>query len=81
MAWLRNPEDTATASFTHAFIGVLFAVALGLMVVGVQGGYAHVETLVMTEANLAGDLYRDIENKGASSVQARNKNDLEWPYP
>ncbi|MDO8908184.1 MAG: DUF4239 domain-containing protein [Pseudohongiella sp.] len=59
--WMLNPEDTATATFTHAFIGVLYAVALGLMVVGVQGGYAHVETLVMTEANLAGDLYRDLE--------------------
>lgn len=59
--WMLSPEDTGTASFTHAFIGVLYAVALGLMVVGVQGGYSHVQELVMTEANLAGDLYRDIE--------------------
>lgn len=59
--WMLDPENTSTASFIQAFIGVLYAVALGLMVVGVQGGFSHVETLVMTEANLAGDLYRDIE--------------------
>lgn len=85
--WMLAPEDTATASFTHAFIGVLYAVALGLMVVGVQGGYSHVETLVMTEANLAGDLYRDIEglNEPArTELQALTRQyidsvvDVEW---
>jgi hypothetical protein len=59
--WMLNDQDTGMAAFAHAFIGVLYAVALGLMVVGVQGGYSHVESVVMREANLTGDLYRDAE--------------------
>lgn len=59
--WMLNPEDNGTAAFAHAFIGVLYAVALGLMAAGVQGGYADVEKVVMAEANLTGDLYRDTE--------------------
>ena len=59
--WLIDVESNATAGFAHAFIGVLYAVALGLMVVGVQGGYADVEGVVVQEANLVSDLYRDLE--------------------
>lgn len=59
--WMLDPQDNDTASLVHAFIGVLYAVALGLMVVGVQGGYSDLEKVVMAEANLTGDLYRDVE--------------------
>ncbi len=59
--WMLHPDDNGTAGFTHAFIGVLYAVALGLMVVGVQGGYSDLEKVVVAEANLTGDLYRDVE--------------------
>lgn len=58
--WMLSVEDNGAAGFAHAFIGVLYAVALGLMVVGVQGGYEEVESVVMQEANLAGDLYVDL---------------------
>lgn len=57
--WMLSPEDNSTAALAHAFVGVLYAVALGLMVVGVQSGYAEVEEVVMKEAYLAGDLYLD----------------------
>lgn len=59
--WMLDPQDNGTAGFAHAFIGVLYAVALGLMVVGVQGGYSDLEKVVMAEANLTGDLYSDVE--------------------
>ena len=58
---MLSPDDNSTAGFAHAFIGVLYAVALGLMVVGVQGSFSEVDTAVMNEANLAGDMYRDVE--------------------
>ncbi|MEK7260379.1 MAG: hypothetical protein AAB211_11375, partial [Pseudomonadota bacterium] len=58
---MLSPDDNSTAGFAHAFIGVLYAVALGLMVVGVQGSFSEVDSAVMNEANLAGDMYRDIE--------------------
>ncbi|MES3007658.1 MAG: hypothetical protein V4751_07800 [Pseudomonadota bacterium] len=61
LGWMLAPDDNGTAGFAHAFIGVLYAVALGLMVVGVQSSYSEVDTAVMNEANLIGDLYRDVE--------------------
>lgn len=85
--WMLSAEDSGAAGFAHAFIGVLYAVALGLMVVGVQGGYSHVESLVMREANLAGDLYRDAEGLSEpvrSQVQSLTRQyidsviDVEW---
>lgn len=33
--WMLDPEDNSTAALAHVFVGVLYAVALGLMVVGV----------------------------------------------
>ena len=70
--WMLNPEDNDTAALAHAFVGVLYAVALGLMVVGVQGDYTEVEMTVMREAYLAGDLYVDSEGlagPGGSDIQ------------
>lgn len=59
--WVIDERSNATAGFAHAFIGVLYAVALGLMVVGVQGSYEAVEGVVVQEANLVSDLYRNLE--------------------
>lgn len=59
--WMLQEVDSGAATLAHAFIGVLYAVALGLMVVAVQGGYEEVESVVMREADLVGDLYRDLE--------------------
>ena len=59
--WMLDPESNGTAGFVHAFVGVLYAVALGLMVVAVDSSYGDVEAAVMTEANLTSDLFRDME--------------------
>jgi len=86
--WMLDPEDNGTATLAHAFVGVLYAVALGLMVVGVQSGYTEVEMVVMKEAYLAGDLYLDSEGlsaQGGLEIQELTKNyvdaviEKEWP--
>lgn len=59
--WTVSPEDNGTAAALHAFVGVVYAVALGLMVVSVQEDYDDVEHAVVTEANAAGDLFRSME--------------------
>jgi len=86
--WMIHPDDNGTAAFAHAFVAVLYAVALGLMVVGVQSSYSEVEMVVMKEAYIAGDLYIDAEglsgSKG-SDIQALTKKYIdaviqkEWP--
>lgn len=58
MKWRLAPEDNGTAAALHAFIGVMYAVALGLLVVGAQGDYGEVEQAVVSEANATADLYR-----------------------
>ncbi len=57
--WMVNREDNDAVALTHAFAGVLYAVALGLMVVNVQSGYTEVESVVMQEANQVEDIYID----------------------
>jgi len=59
--WMLTVKDNNTAALVHAFVGVLYAVALGLMVVGVQSGYSEVQMVVMKEAYLAEDLYIDAD--------------------
>lgn len=39
--WMLDPEDNSTTELAHAFVGVLYAVALSLMVVGVQSDYTE----------------------------------------
>jgi len=56
-----SPEDNGTAAALHAFVGVVYAVALGLIVVSVQGDYAEVEEASMTEASAAANMYRAID--------------------
>ena len=86
--WMLDPEDNGTAALAHAFVGVLYAVALGLMVVAVQSDYTEVEMVVMKEAYLAGDLYIDSEGlsgPGRSEIQEQIKKYVnaviqkEWP--
>lgn len=86
--WMLNVEDNSTATLAHAFVGVLYAVALGLMVVGVQSGYAEVEVVVMKEAYLMGDLYIDSEGlaeEHTTNIQTLSKKYInsviiqEWP--
>ena len=86
--WMMEADDTGAAGLVHAFIGVLYAVALGLMVVAVQGDYAEVDSVAMREANIAGDLYIDLEglpDPARSELQGLVKRyvsavaDDEWP--
>jgi Protein of unknown function (DUF4239) len=58
MRWRLSPEDNATAAALHAFIGVMYAVALGLLVVSAQDDYGDVQQAVVSEANATGDLFR-----------------------
>lgn len=58
--WMVDPDDNDAIAVTHAFAGVLYAVALGLMVVNVQSGYTEVKMVVMNEANLVEDLFIDV---------------------
>jgi hypothetical protein len=56
--WRLQGDDNASAAALHAFIGVLYAVALGLMVVSAQEANSDVEHAVQNEANAVGNLYR-----------------------
>ena len=58
MRWRLDADDNATAAALHAFIGVLYAVALGLMVAAAQDDNSDVEQAVSAEANAAGNLFR-----------------------
>lgn len=58
LRWRLDVDDNGTAAALHAFIGVLYAVALGLLVVGAQDDNDEVEQSVHAEANAVGDLYR-----------------------
>lgn len=59
--WVLGVEETAAAFAIHAFIGVVYAVALGLIVVGVQDGYDKVSSAVVREASAASDLFRTMQ--------------------
>jgi len=47
------------SGFILAIVGVISAVLLAFIAVAVWQNFAQVDNLVLTEANLAGDLYRD----------------------
>ncbi len=66
--WGIAEHDTGTAAALHALIGVLYAVALGLLVVRVEEAYDQVQSVTDAEASAVGDLFR---NLGALSEPAR----------
>lgn len=49
------------------FVGVMYAVALGLLTVSVQSSFGDVENAAVTEASAAGDLYRTLEGLSDTS--------------
>ena len=59
--WVMDPAETAAAFAVHAFIGVVYAVSLGLIVVGVQDGYDKVSSAVVREASATSDLFRTMQ--------------------
>ena len=52
-------EHNDVSGFILAIVGVIYAVLLAFTAVAVWQSYGDAENLVQTEANLAGDLYRD----------------------
>lgn len=72
--WMVDREDNDAVLLAHAFAGVLYAVALGLMVVNVQSGYSEVKMIVMQEANLLEDLFVDsigLQGDARSDIHAQ----------
>ena len=59
--WALHHEDVATATVLHAFVSVLYAVALALIVVNVQSEYSAVEDAALAEASKISDLYRNLD--------------------
>ncbi|HVB37761.1 MAG TPA: DUF4239 domain-containing protein [Vicinamibacterales bacterium] len=55
--WTVGPGGNEAAGFRHAAVGVVYAVALALIVVAVQNRFDQVEQAVETEANQVGDLF------------------------
>jgi hypothetical protein len=54
-----DPDDAPISSLANDFVNVVYAIALGLMVVGVQGGYTEVQKFVMHEAYTVGEVFID----------------------
>ena len=86
--WLIRSEDQGPAGLMHQFIGVLYAVALALLVVRVQSSYAQVEQAVVNEASAVSNLYRHLdglEEPGRSRLQKLTRQyidsviQVEWP--
>ncbi|HEX6749840.1 MAG TPA: hypothetical protein VF092_21285 [Longimicrobium sp.] len=86
--WQVGEEDNATAAALHAFLGVLYAVALGLLVISAQEDSDDVEHAVASEANAIGDLYRVTEGLEPASRMALQRQvaryvqsviTVEWP--
>jgi hypothetical protein len=61
LGWRVAFDDNTAAGFLHAFLGVVYAVALGLIVVMVQGDYGDVDEAAVHEASNVGDMYRLID--------------------
>jgi hypothetical protein len=55
--WMVAGKDNDAISLIHALAGILYAVALGLVVINLQPGYSEVQMVVMREANLMEDLF------------------------
>lgn len=88
LGWTLDECDHTTAGIVHAFVGVLYAVALGLLVVSVQGSFDDVENASVHEASAAGDLYRTLEGLSDTSRKQIQRDvakyvdlviDAEWP--
>ncbi len=59
--WRLDAEDNEAAGYRHAFVSVVYAVALALIVVAVHERHARVEQSVLDEANAVGDLSRSFD--------------------
>lgn len=88
MGWVLDADEVGSATVLHAFVSVVYAVALALMVVNVQSEFSAVEDAVLTEASKTSDLYRNLDGlvePDRSRLQAEVRRyvdlviDKEWP--
>lgn len=86
--WALHHEDIGTATVLHAFVSVLYAVALALIVVNVQSEFSAVEDAALAEASKVSDLYRNLDGvegpeRARLQIEASHYVDLvidkEWP--
>jgi hypothetical protein len=78
LGWVIPEEDTGTASVMHGFVSMVYAVALGLMVVSVQDEFGEVEQASMTEAGEVGDVYRTLAGMSAGARELFQRQTLEY---
>ena len=64
MNWQTDLEDNQAAGALYAFAGVVYAVALALIVVSAQDGYSKADDAALSEANAASDLFRNVAGLG-----------------
>ena len=86
--WTLAPDDIDSATVLHALVGLVYAVALGLIAVNVEEDHTDVKQAAIIEASAIGDLYRDMEGLDASvreplraqvRTYVRLVIDEEWP--
>ena len=86
--WTLHPDDIDSATVLHALVGLVYAVALGLIAVDVQQDHTDVKQAVIVEVSALGDLYRGMEGLDASvreplraqvRTYVRLVIDEEWP--
>ena len=88
LGWVLDADEVGSATVLHAFVSVMYAVALALIVVSVQTEFSEVEDAVLTEASKVSDLYRNMDgleepDRGRLQAEVRQYIDLvldkEWP--
>jgi hypothetical protein len=86
--WAIDADEVGTATVLHAFVSVLYAVALALIVVNVQSEFSAVDDAALTEASKLSDLYRNLDglegpDRGRLQDEVARYVDLvidkEWP--
>lgn len=59
--WTLHPDDIDSGTVLHALVGLVYAVALGLIVVDVQSDHTDVAHAAVIEAGALGDMYDALE--------------------
>lgn len=59
--WTLHPDDIDSGTVLHALVGLVYAVALGLIVVNVQEDHGDVKHATVVEAGALGDMYDAME--------------------
>ena len=68
--WTLHPDDIDSGTVLHALAGLVYAVALGLIVVSVQEDHSDVKHATVIEAGALGDMYDALEGMDAGPRDA-----------